>query len=119
MPVRPRPEYYREKPLVVFGRRIHDLRVAKGWTQEQFGHLAGRHWSYIGSIERGERNVSFLTVLALAKHLEVDPAVLVSMEVSKIDDAVLEMRGRNKAKGGKRRRGRPLGLSPRRKRSQT
>jgi transcriptional regulator with XRE-family HTH domain len=118
MPVRPRPAYYREKPLVVFGGRIHDLRVARGWTQEQLGHLAGRHWSYIGSIERGERNVSFLTILALAKLLEVDPAVLVAMDVSKVDDAVLEMRRRGKPRG-KKKRGRPLGYSPRRGRSRS
>jgi transcriptional regulator with XRE-family HTH domain len=112
MPARAHPEYYREKPLVVFGRRVHELRVARGWTQEHFGHLAGRHWSYIGSIERGERNVSFLTILALAKLLEVDPAALVTMDVSKVDDAVLEMRRRNKPPGKSRRRGRPLGYSP-------
>lgn len=112
MLARPRPAYYREKPLVVFGGRVKELRVARGWTQEQLGHLAGRHWSYIGSIERGERNVSFLTILALAKLLEVDPAVLVAMDVSKVDDAVLEMRGRNKARVGKMKRGRPLGYSP-------
>ena len=117
MPARPRPEYYREKPLVVFGGRVKALRVARGWTQEQLGHLAGRHWSYIGSIERGERNVSFLTILALAKLLEVDPGTLVTMDASKVEDGVLEMRGRNKAKGGKKRRGRPLGYSPRQERT--
>jgi transcriptional regulator with XRE-family HTH domain len=115
MSTRVRPEYYREMPLVVFGRRIRDLRVARGWTQERFGHLAGRHWSYIGSIERGERNVSFLTILALAKLLQVDPGALVTMDVSKVDDTVLEMRRRNKPKAKQGRRGRPLGYSPRRK----
>lgn len=113
MPERLRPAYYREKPLVVFGGRVKELRVARGWTQEQLGHLAGRHWSYIGSIERGERNVSFLTILALAKLLEVDPAVLVAMDVSKVDDAVLEMRRRHPTKKVTGRRGRPLGYSPR------
>ena len=79
-------------------------------------HLAGRHWSYIGSIERGERNVSFLTILALAKLLDVDPGSLVTMDVRKVDDAVLEMRRRNKPKGKKKAgRGRPLGYSPRRR----
>jgi transcriptional regulator with XRE-family HTH domain len=112
MPARARPEYFREKPLVVLGGRVRELRVARGWTQEHLGHLAGRHWTYIGSIERGERNVSFLTILALAKLLDVDPAVLVTMNVRKIDDAVLEMRRRNKPKGKGRRRGRPLGYSP-------
>jgi len=115
MSTRSRPEYFREQPLVVFGRRIREMRVARGWTQEKLGHLAGRHWTYIGSIERGERNVSFLTILALAKLLEVDPGALVTMDVSKVDNAVLEMRRRNKPKATKARRGRPLGYSPRRK----
>lgn len=84
-------------------------------TTPFFGHLAGRHWSYIGSIERGERNVSFLTILALAKLLDVDPASLVTMDVSKVGNAVLEMRRRNKPEGKARRRGRPLGYSPRSK----
>lgn len=38
------------------------LRKAKGWTQEQLAEAAGLHYSYIGGIERGDRNISLETL---------------------------------------------------------
>ena len=48
-------------PQQRFGVRVRQLRIRKGWTQEQLAERAGRHWTYMGGIERGERNVT-LTV---------------------------------------------------------
>lgn len=45
--------------LVQLGRRIHDLRAAREWSQEEFAHVSGLHRTYIGQIERGEKNISF------------------------------------------------------------
>jgi transcriptional regulator with XRE-family HTH domain len=45
--------------LVLLGKRIHDLRAAKKWSQEEFAHISGLHRTYIGQIERGEKNISF------------------------------------------------------------
>ncbi|MEK3705476.1 helix-turn-helix transcriptional regulator [Paenibacillus sp. FSL R7-0198] len=44
------------------GRRIRELRKAKGWTQEQLAEAAGLHYSYIGGVERGVRNISLETL---------------------------------------------------------
>ncbi len=45
--------------LILLGKRVHDLRAAKGWSQEEFAHVSGLHRTYIGQIERGEKNISF------------------------------------------------------------
>ena len=45
--------------LVLLGKRIHDLRAAKIWSQEEFAHISGLHRTYIGQIERGDKNISF------------------------------------------------------------
>lgn len=55
-----------------FGLRARDLRKKRGWTQEQFAEAAGRHWTYIGGIERGERNITLQVVADIALALDVD-----------------------------------------------
>jgi transcriptional regulator with XRE-family HTH domain len=55
-----------------FGLRVRDLRKKRGWTQEQLAQAAGRHWTYIGGIERGERNVTLQVVADIARALDVD-----------------------------------------------
>jgi transcriptional regulator with XRE-family HTH domain len=55
-----------------FGSRVRDLRKKRGWTQEQLAEAAGRHWTYIGGIERGERNITLQVVADLARALDVD-----------------------------------------------
>jgi transcriptional regulator with XRE-family HTH domain len=54
------------------GSRVRDLRKKRGWTQEQLAEAAGRHWTYIGGIERGERNITLQVVADLARALDVD-----------------------------------------------
>jgi len=53
------------------GRRIRDLRSKRGWTQEQFAEFCGVHRTYMGHVERGEKNVSLSTVLRVANALGV------------------------------------------------
>ncbi len=55
-----------------FGSRVRDLRKKRGWTQEQLAEAAGRHWTYIGGIERGERNITLQVVADIARALDVD-----------------------------------------------
>lgn len=66
----------KDPELVAFGRRIADLRNAAGMTQEGLAHAAGLHWTYIGQIERGERNLTYKNVLKLARGLKVKPGEL-------------------------------------------
>ena len=60
-----------------FGRRVRARRQVLGCTQEDLAESTGLHWTYVGSVERGERNVSLLNICRLAMALETDPAVLV------------------------------------------
>lgn len=54
-----------------FGARVRELREQKGWSQEEFARFCKLHRTYIGSIERGERNVSLKNIVRLAKILNV------------------------------------------------
>src|ERR1019366_9389672 len=64
--------------LVLLGKRVHDLRVAKKWSQEAFADVSGLHRTYIGQIERGEKNISFGNLVKLSTVLGVTPAHLLS-----------------------------------------
>jgi transcriptional regulator with XRE-family HTH domain len=57
--------------LAEFGRRVRAQRQARGWTLEGLAEQAQLDWTYIGSIERGRRNVSLLNILRLAQALGV------------------------------------------------
>jgi len=61
----------------VLARNLRLLRAQQGISQEQLAELAGLHRTYVGSIERGERNVSIDNVERLAKALKVTTADLI------------------------------------------
>jgi transcriptional regulator with XRE-family HTH domain len=54
-----------------FGNRVRKLRKNKGWSQEEFADECGLHRTYIGAIERGERNVSLNNIHAIARALNI------------------------------------------------
>ncbi len=56
-------------PLAKFGATVRELRLQLGLSQEDLADEAGVHRTYVGSIERGERNVSLLNIIRLAKAL--------------------------------------------------
>lgn len=60
-----------------FGERVRQARHRLGDSQEKLAERAGLHWSFVGQVERGRRNVSLHNILKLAQALGVDPAVLV------------------------------------------
>jgi transcriptional regulator with XRE-family HTH domain len=57
----------------VLGRNLRDHRVAKGWSQEELADRCDLHRTYIGSVERGERNVTLGTLERIARALGIDP----------------------------------------------
>ncbi len=65
------------------GQRIQELRQRKGISQETLASICNLHRTYIGLIERGERNLSIGTVEVVARGLDVQPSDLfVGIEVS-------------------------------------
>lgn len=62
--------------LVPLGEAVRQFRKARGLTQEDLSGLTELHRNHIGGIERGERNITIKTALALARALNVQPAEL-------------------------------------------
>jgi transcriptional regulator with XRE-family HTH domain len=62
--------------LTEFGETIRAIRKSKGWSQEELAEASGLHRTYIGSIERGEQNVSLKNIKRLADALGVPIANL-------------------------------------------
>lgn len=62
--------------LLSFGRNVRAARERAGLSQEQLAALASLHRTYVGSLERGERNVSIINVHKLAAALHTDPGAL-------------------------------------------
>jgi transcriptional regulator with XRE-family HTH domain len=60
------------------GEAIRELRRVADVSQEGLADLAGMHRTYVGGIERGERNVSFANLLKLADALGVRPSELLA-----------------------------------------
>lgn len=71
----------RETPIVavvVFGQRVRERRAEVGLSHEKLAMVVGMDRAYVGGVERGERNVSIVNIVKLARALDVDPGVLVS-----------------------------------------
>lgn len=68
-----------EKPLFLtkLGTAVRQFRLNADLSQEELAHLSGLHRTYIGGIERGERNVSIENILRIANALGTSCAALV------------------------------------------
>lgn len=66
--------------LVKFGERIKTLRKEKDWSQEKLAEETGFHRTYIGMIERGERNPSLININVFAKTFEINISELLKLE---------------------------------------
>jgi DNA-binding XRE family transcriptional regulator len=62
-----------DNPLKRFGERIRALRVQTGLSQEALAAKAGIHRTYMGGVERGERNICLRNIIRLAEALAVPP----------------------------------------------
>ena len=61
---------------ILFGEQVRRIRLERGWSQEHLADVAELDRSYVGCIERGERNVSIENICKLTEALEVSPAKL-------------------------------------------
>jgi len=67
-----------DDPRIVFGKAVRRARLALGMSQEMLAEEAEMHRTYIGSVERGERNVSLENIVHLARALDTTPSVLLA-----------------------------------------
>ena len=67
-----------DQRLVDFGQRVRALRKAKGLSQEAFAEISGIDRSYMGHIERGEKNVTLIKVFQISDALGVHAADLLA-----------------------------------------
>lgn len=66
--------------LVLFGNNVKKTRKKCGLSQEQLAEKAGLHRTYIGMIERAERNITLCNIEKIANALSVDIASLLTKE---------------------------------------
>lgn len=67
----------KDHTLNALGEALRSRRKALGLSQESVAERSGLHWTYIGGVERGERNLGFLNLLAIAKALESSASELI------------------------------------------
>jgi transcriptional regulator with XRE-family HTH domain len=60
-----------------FGERVRAQREALGLSQEALAAKSGVHWTFLGQVERGRRNLNLHNLLKIARGLGVDPGELV------------------------------------------
>lgn len=73
------------------GEKIKEARLNKGYTQEELGEKIDSTGSYIGQIERGERNASMSKIISIAKVLNVGIDYLVGhVELKTLDENIAE-----------------------------
>jgi len=63
-----------------FGKRVRELRLAMGLSQEELAFKVGVHRTYLGGVERGERNPSLKNIAAIARALDVTLQELLTFE---------------------------------------
>jgi len=57
---------------IKFGEKVREIRNSKGLSQEQLAHIANVHRTYIGMVERAEKNITLVNIEKIAKALEVN-----------------------------------------------
>ncbi|MFW9641824.1 helix-turn-helix transcriptional regulator [Vibrio parahaemolyticus] len=62
--------------LLVFGAKVKSLRLKKKLSQEDLAELCALHRTYIGSVERGQRNVSIVNIVKIASALGTTSSLL-------------------------------------------
>jgi transcriptional regulator with XRE-family HTH domain len=65
--------------LIKFGNKIRDLRVKQEWSQELLAEKTGFHRTYIGMIERAERNLSLSNIEVFARTFDISISELLKL----------------------------------------
>ena len=70
----------KNKILIMFGAHIRKLRIERGMSQEQLAEKAQVHRTYVGMLERGEKNATITTLVKISAALNVSINQLFSWE---------------------------------------
>lgn len=68
----------------LFGQKIRQVRQSRGLSQEEFAFITGLHRTYIGQIERAEKNITLKNIEKIAISLHLDPKDL--LDFSSLDN---------------------------------
>lgn len=71
--------------VATFAKRVRELRKQLGVSQEELAHASGLHRTYVGAVERGERNITLLNAERIAIALGV--TLPKCLEMSDTNDA--------------------------------
>jgi transcriptional regulator with XRE-family HTH domain len=79
----------RERPpeQCALGRAVREIRARRGWSQEHLADRAGLHRNYVGSMERGELNPTWRTLLRFSAGLHVPMTELLEVYERQLRDA--------------------------------
>jgi transcriptional regulator with XRE-family HTH domain len=89
------------------GRNLRAYRTARGLSQEAFAEVVGVHRTYMGGLERGERNLTLKSVERIASRLDLSPLLLMQTtapETSWTEAVGVEVAQGPHGTGGRRRR---------------
>lgn len=70
----------KKDPRILFGKHLATLRKQRDWSQEQLALESGLARSYLGGVERGQRNISLVNICRLADSLSMPPSKLLEFE---------------------------------------
>ena len=70
----------KQEILIKFGNKLRQERLKQNLSQEAFAHKAGVHRTYIGMVERAEKNVTLLTIEKIAKTLGTSISELMKLD---------------------------------------
>lgn len=66
--------------LIEFGDKVRELRKDKGISQEELSYKADLHRTYIGMIERAEKNITLINIEKIAKALNIEVSELLKFK---------------------------------------
>jgi len=69
-------------PTIAFGKHLAALRRSKGFSQEGLALESGLARSYLGGVERGQRNIALVNICKLAQAMQVTPAEVMAFEIN-------------------------------------
>jgi transcriptional regulator with XRE-family HTH domain len=69
------------EPRIAFGRHLAALRRSKGFSQEGLALESGLARSYLGGVERGQRNIALVNICKLAQAMSVAPSEVMAFDV--------------------------------------